>query len=213
MSDSIELVFVLNPGQTTPTAEQLQTALNESAAHDASVSGPEKVYVTDTTEGPGIGCTLDVYDAVADRFTLPSLPSVVMGVTLSQLQSEEYFQENVTSLLNHVRHVYDSLDGCRYVYGLDDEHFSRIDKEPGPGRPVTGASLSENRIETVSWLMLFSPPMVESYGREWLLDAPAWKTRELDDGAVMLVASPDPTDWEEFRTARTELSEYFDRSA
>ncbi|MDS0261097.1 hypothetical protein NDI56_16990 [Haloarcula sp. S1CR25-12] len=212
MSDSIEIVFVLDRRRTTPTAEQLQTALAGSAAHEASVSSPETVYMTDTTDGPGVGCTLDVYDADADRFTLPSLPAVVMGVTLSQLQSEEYFQENLMSLLSHVRYVYESLDDCRYVYGLDDEHFSRIDKEAGPGRPVTEASLSENRLETVSWLMLFSPPLVAEYDREWLLDAPVWQTRELDDGAVMLVASPDPTDWEEFRAARTELGEYFDRS-
>jgi|GEM_PF-2146787 hypothetical protein len=213
MSDSIEVVFVLDRGWTTPTAEQLQTALTGSAAHEASVSGPETVYLTDTTEGPGIGCTLDVYDAAADRFTLPSLPSVVMGVTLSQLQSEEYFQENLRSLLDHVRHVYESLENCQYVYGLDDEHFSRIDRDAGPGIPATADSLAANRIETVSWLMLFAPSMVAEYGREWLLDAPAWKTRELDDGAVMLVASPDPTDWEEFRAARAELDEYFGPSA
>jgi len=28
----------------------------------------------------------------------------------------------------------------------------------------------------------------------------------------MLAASPDPTDWEEFRAARTELEEDFDQS-
>jgi len=213
MSDSIEIIFVLDHGRTTPTAEQLQTTLAGSAAHEASVSGPETVYLTGTTDGPGIGCTLNVYDAAVDRVTLPSLPSVVMGMTLSQLQSREYFEENLTSLLDHVRHVYNSLDNCQYGYGLDDEHFSRIDKEAGPGRPVTGASLSKNRIEAVSWLMLFSPTLVAEYGREWLLDAPACKTRELDDGAVMLVASPDPTDWEEFQTARAKLNESFDRSA
>ncbi|MBX0306060.1 DUF3396 domain-containing protein [Halomicroarcula sp. F24A] len=104
------------------------------------------------------------------------------------------------------------MEDCRFAYALDGEHKSNIDSDAGPGVPITADSLAANRIETVSWLMLFSPPMVAEYGREWLLNAPAWKTRELDDGAVMLVASPDPTDWEEFRAARAELDEYFSRS-
>lgn len=60
--------------------------------------------------------------------------------------------------------------------------------------------------------MLFSPPMVAEYGREWLLEAPVWKNRELDDGAVMLVASSDQTNWEAGGAARENLLDYFDQS-
>lgn len=57
--------------------------------------------------------------------------------------------------------------------------------------------------------MLFGPEMVEEYGREWLLDAPAWKRTELDDGGIMLVASPDPTDYGTVVDGREKLRAYF----
>jgi len=62
---------------------------------------------------------------------------------------------------------------CRFAYALDGEHTSKIDSDAGPGLPITADSLAANRIETVSWLMLFAPPLVAEYGREWVLDAPA----------------------------------------
>lgn len=37
--------------------------------------------------------------------------------------------------------------------------------------------------------MLFPPEMVETYGREWLLNLPADRVEELDDGAVMIVTT------------------------
>jgi len=60
--------------------------------------------------------------------------------------------------------------------------------------------------------MLFSPELVEEYGRAWLLSAPAWERRELDDGAILLVTTPDPTDWNTAPQARQDLATYFDLS-
>ena len=58
--------------------------------------------------------------------------------------------------------------------------------------------------------MVFSPELVKEYGHEWLLSAPAWEQRELDDGGIMLVTIPDPTDWNEAAAACQDLANYFD---
>ncbi|ELZ08579.1 hypothetical protein C479_14608 [Halovivax asiaticus JCM 14624] len=55
--------------------------------------------------------------------------------------------------------------------------------------PVSDEALANNRIDHPTWLMLFPPEMVEGYGREWLLDLPAEHMEELDDGAIMVVAT------------------------
>lgn len=60
--------------------------------------------------------------------------------------------------------------------------------------PFTAESLAHDAYESLSWLTVFTPPVVETYGRETLLSAPAPIVTELDDGAVLLVAYDDPLD-------------------
>jgi len=60
--------------------------------------------------------------------------------------------------------------------------------------PFTAESLSRGEYESLSWITVFTPPMVETYGRETLLSAPAWETRALTDGAVLVVGHGDPHD-------------------
>jgi len=62
--------------------------------------------------------------------------------------------------------------------------------------PVTDQGLANNRIDLPTWLMIFPPEMVEEYGREWLLDLPAERIEELDDGGIMVVATQDFVDTE-----------------
>jgi len=58
--------------------------------------------------------------------------------------------------------------------------------------PFTAESLAHDAYEYLSWITIFTPSVVETYGRETLLSAPAWETRELADGAVLIVAYGDP---------------------
>jgi hypothetical protein len=60
--------------------------------------------------------------------------------------------------------------------------------------PATAESLAHDEYEHLSWVTVFPPAMVDTYGRETLLSAPAWKTMELDDGAILLVTHEDPHD-------------------
>jgi len=60
--------------------------------------------------------------------------------------------------------------------------------------PVSPSSLLNSRYVALSWLTLFTPSMVEHYGREILLSAPAYHTEELDDGAIVLLCNDKPLD-------------------
>ncbi|WP_265109404.1 hypothetical protein [Halosolutus halophilus] len=62
--------------------------------------------------------------------------------------------------------------------------------------PVTAESLTHDEYACLSWLTVFTPPMVETYGRETLLSAPAYRIEELDGGAIILVCHDKPLDWD-----------------
>ncbi|MUV90714.1 hypothetical protein GJ629_13055 [Halapricum sp. CBA1109] len=70
--------------------------------------------------------------------------------------------------------------------------------------PISETTLDENRIHHPTWLMLFTPPMVEQYGEEWLLDLPADHIEELDDGSILLVVVSDISEYQ----SDTEIAEY-----
>lgn len=56
--------------------------------------------------------------------------------------------------------------------------------------PIDCESLAENAINYTTWITVFPPALVETYGRETLLDAPVWRVEEWDDGAIALVTYP-----------------------
>jgi hypothetical protein len=65
--------------------------------------------------------------------------------------------------------------------------------------PFTAESLAKDRYEYLSWLTVFSPPMVETYSRETLLDAPAYHVEELADGSVLIITDEDPYSPSEYK--------------
>jgi hypothetical protein len=79
------------------------------------------------------------------------------------------------------------------VYAETPRHAFDIHQTGDP--PFTAESLANDEYEQLSWLTVFTPPMVETYGRETLLSAPAWEVRELDDGAIVVLCHDD-VDWE-----------------
>jgi hypothetical protein len=78
------------------------------------------------------------------------------------------------------------------VFAVTPIHSAAISATENP--PATAESLAHDEYEHLSWVTVFPPAMVDTYGRETLLSAPAWKTMELDDGAILLVTHEDPHD-------------------
>lgn len=104
-----------------------------------------------------------------------------------------FYQEDdlLCSTLSFVRLLYSNLTP-EYVFGMHDWRIERIGKEHSEHElpsPISDESLAADRIEHPTWLMVFPPRMVDTYGREWLLDLPAARTEEFDDGSIMIVAT------------------------
>ena len=82
----------------------------------------------------------------------------------------------------------------RPLAGFAQTAFHRAAMDSTGNTPFMAESLAHDEYEHLSWLTVFPPAMVETYGRERLLTTPAWKRMELDDGAVLLVTHEDPHD-------------------
>lgn len=138
-------------------------------------------------------------------WTVPALPALEQRVGIDDLQYGDP-ADRIDELLSLVRGIYRASDSrpC-YCYGLDPYHTEAVGDILDV--PVTAAGLRDGRIDDVSWLMLFPPRLVESYGREWLRSAPVYRAIDLEDGGLLLVAIDDP--WDPDSAELTDLREYF----
>lgn len=112
---------------------------------------------------------------------------IIRGDRLDRADGGELFD----AALSFVPYLYSQTDP-QYIFGMHDSRIERIGAnhlDQGIPSPVSDAGLANNRIDHPTWLMLFPPEMVEEYGREWLLDLPVETVTELDDGAIMTVAT------------------------
>lgn len=57
--------------------------------------------------------------------------------------------------------------------------------------PISEDAFAANCIERPMWVMVFPPPMVAEYSRDWLLSLPVERVDELDDGAIVTIATTD----------------------
>ena len=99
--------------------------------------------------------------------------------------------ERLSTLFEFVSDLYEAV-GPLYVYGVNNwriEGWEEGQTEYKTPPVISDGGIENNRIEHPTWLMLFPPEMVAEYGREWLLDLPAETIEELDDGAIMIVAT------------------------
>ena len=111
---------------------------------------------------------------------------------------DENGRERLDTVLSFVRQLYTETDP-QYVFGIHNWRIEIVGKEfldYGLPSPVTDDGLATDRIDYPTWLMVFPPAMVETYGREWLMDLPADRVEKLDDGAIMTVATKDIPDCE-----------------
>ncbi|ELZ26992.1 hypothetical protein C475_08656 [Halosimplex carlsbadense 2-9-1] len=212
MADSIEVSFVLTGDRGEPQLEAIRERVDNKQEYRADWGrDDEYVYAAREIEEDVFGVHLFEHSPDSDWYTLPTRQAIELEISTHDLTLGEDVETRVSTVLKFVQTVYAATVECRYAFGLDTEHVGGIGEDWGPDKPVTDESLAENRINEVSWLTLFGPELVVEYGREWLLSAPAWKREELDDGAILLVASPDPTDYEQFSEDRDILRTYFSR--
>lgn len=138
-------------------------------------------------------------DGDADGTVVPDLPHAQIRCKTDPFldaldtDDEPKLAESAVDVLELVDHAFAAGSGCpEFVYGVSEPHQSRLANGKVPP-PVTLDSLADDRIEYACWLMGFPPSMVETYGRETLLSAPAWQTSELSNGGVVVLTTENPT--------------------
>ena len=111
------------------------------------------------------------------------------------LESSEICQddgaERLSEFIDLVTLVYNATDPL-YVFGMLSYRLDAIGVEVPP--PISDEGLAEELINHPTWLMMFPPEMVETYGREWIENLPVDHVDSLDDGGLFVVATFDVTD-------------------
>lgn len=117
-------------------------------------------------------------DDVADE-NGPNVPSV--SVSVDEWFTKPWHNEQPSLIYEFVLSLSDILSPV-YVYG--DRHLD----EP----ELSASSVLQRELEELFWVNGFGPEMADRVGRDRLLDAPAWRIDERDDGTVFLWVSPLP---------------------
>lgn len=130
------------------------------------------------------------------RLGTPDLPFVELVLRQSRYEQDEGDgrESKGAATADLVREIYAALDPKPdVVYGLSDAGTHAIagnfDRPP-----VDEASLTDSLYNYTTWLTTFPPEFVATYGEDRLRSAPVWRTFEFDDGTLLLLYSPMPTD-------------------
>lgn len=211
---SVRICYVLSQGVVA--ADVLENAVDrlESPYGDLSVT-PRREGYGQTVYSIRVGSRDDIPMVFGEALTpdagdprVPATPSIVLRASADSIQPYEG-TTRVEGLLEFAIRLYDILDPRpTYVYGLDVGHAEAIGSFFG--RPADPAELTDDRISDTSWLMVFPPDLVDSYGRDFLLAAPAWRSNEREDGSIVIVSWADPTDIEAIDANRNVIRDYFD---
>jgi len=155
------------------SAEQAMTELREALGAESDAS---PIYIETDTTG---------FKARAGYAT--GVPDTDDGISIG-LEYDELAGENsedvYKAFIDALKQVYESTEPL-YGWGI---RRTRIDI-PELSTPATSESIADSRIIAPTWVMLFTPAMVEEYGREWLLDLPVDRIDDLPDGGLLIVCT------------------------
>lgn len=212
MSSRLYIDFVFEEGTDTDQLVELMktylTGNDDAAVSDRDADGQTTFTAWITLNDVRVELNTKAYDADADWFTIPKAPTIEVQVSTPAFDSSTGVDPE--TLPSIVKQMYATVTPRpAYAYGLDEGHVEIIGEDGPESLPIPPETLEAGNINAVSWLMLFSPSLVESYDREFLLDAPAWRTEELADGAILIIACADPTDYGALDESLRELKEYF----
>lgn len=150
--------------------------------------GPREVSTgrTHETDIPGIDEFQNWFGIETSDSVFPQdRQAVQLSLDADSLAGGDTYLEDALELIETLVEHLDPL----YVYGMHVGHIELVGVDRT--EPVTAESLADDRINSPTWLMLFPPAMVETYGREWLLDLPVPYAEELDDGAILILTMTD----------------------
>jgi len=133
--------------------------------------------------------SVDIYQEDGNLFPIPAYRLYVHWDDLSP--SSDYGRKNIQSLLDLVTHMHEYYD-LRYTYG-----FASYEAPPLSDSQyhLTYEEIEDGSVDTLYWLNIFPPSIVEQFGHERVTSAPAFEIRKMDSGAVLLVVDEDPVEY------------------
>lgn len=121
-----------------------------------------------------------------------------VALSIDEWYTRPWWDSEPALIYEFVLELYDYLSPL-YIYGdtyLDEASLSR-------------EGVKNGQLEDLFWVNGYGPEMTERLGRDRLLNAPAWRIDECDDGGVFLWISPLPLS--ESRNQRYDaVTEYLD---
>lgn len=126
-----------------------------------------------------------------------------ISVGLDKLQREDG-KKRLTEFIDLSRIIYHATTPL-YGFGMLSYRLESITVELPP--PISDDTLTENRIDYPTWMMLFSPEMVKEYGREWLEGLPAEHINPLNDGGLQIITTTDLTGKQDIYAHLEEIEE------
>lgn len=209
---SLHAVLVFSPGtDVNGIANDMRSRFEEDETARISSTGEDGVFRFGAwirRRNYRVNARFKTYDGEETPSVAPSLPNIVVVVGSTDIDTGTIDPD---VLLGLVEDLYESAGSAPlYVYVLN--HGQAAATEAGEMLPVTEETILEDRINDVSWAMLFPPRLVEAYGEEFLRDAPAWRMDTLEDGSLLMIAGPDPSDIDAVGSQLRTLRGYFELS-
>lgn len=195
MTDTLAVYFLYPGGDPDAVLQCVAAAFDDADAWPtATVRGPRERFGT-----------VELYLSVDDTpmhlapqaedecgYAKPAVPAVELHVGADEFEYGDP-GDRALDLLDVVAGIYEATaDPPALVYGFDPFHYEGVG-EALPV-PVTASGLDAGRLDDVTWLTVFTPPFLETYGEYAIRSAPAWHCEGFDDGALALLTVADPTD-------------------
>lgn len=199
MSESVFVEFLYESSDADRLGDIWSHFDARSADDDRIDPGERSESLLNLTYG-SVSCLVESFsDASGEaRWAVPDVPHVEVSIDellfreAAESEAAPSLETRLDDAVELVTELYLATDDrVRVGYGVPAYHVEAI-LDGLVGLPATGESLTEDAIEYASWLTVFPPELVESYGRDTLLSAPAWRVEELPDGGVLLVAYERP---------------------
>lgn len=205
MSEASRTFLCFEPGFDAEATVDVLAAWTDVDGFDTHTGVDDVATDLDAGYATSIGGRFESIDApilVNDRTPdgLPALPHLDVDLR------EQYYAPGRADANAVETHVADYADlvvrlyerACevghepRYVVGTDPNQLAALSGTVTAAAETTRDGVLDDRVEQLYWLQVLPEAMVETVGRNALLDAPAWRVDERPNGAVLLVAYPNP---------------------
>lgn len=205
MSDAVEVYFAIEDGVTVDAVTDVLAYCEEKDPTGGDVG--EGNY-EEVAEGLVRDEDRQRFRYALFDYALAGQPGVagIYDAPLLVSVDEVYFRSHKNDygkqdILSAAEELYDLVGGI-YEHLVDCGHRVRWVVGLGPGEVMTASQtgtqfsvdrFKEKALEEFYWLQILPPEVVDDIGRDTVLSMPAWRVRELSNGAVQFGLGLVPT--------------------